>query len=1571
MKKAVCAVIPAAALLFASCNFWNEPVKDFFEYWTSEAYISGWDARAAKQNDSSGVTSIASGADAEVLLKAENPKGFHFIMPTPGSSEMIDFTGLSAQPVPGTDYTLTQVSADTLKLTYKSSFLQAHEWGNGDFGAVITLHADDGRKFKRPYSFNLKANTPPPAPTFILAKTAATPEEYVLCLKVAASEMARMVNGEMLHKDIAKIDIGGSVYDLTVNAARTDFVKPPAPAGANAHFIDFAAVRQLTTPPQPAVPADTWVLYYKTDVSVGSGAYREYPVRLMDEKGLVSETLTAGTATTEPPPENVTVTTGEQGTGSGTYTAPFIIKGAASAPEALLQIGNVAGTTVHCTVTEVVAATTAQYEGNPVTFPLTLNGQTAKLYKVEYYTDGTGFKPSQVKTKYYKVAKSYTITFSVNGQGGSLTGTYNGNAQRATSGGGTKTVRAAAGETISFSAAAESADYAVHSWTGVTASPPSGTTAALTVTGDATVTVKFYETTLDVNSHTTEAWKKLKERIAAAPSGGTLKISGTIPIQSTTAPGNSGEIIIDKDLTIEAKTGTATLDANESAFSTGEGKHRIFRVKDGKQLTLKNLTLINGYAGKSTVDNLGTTGGGIRLESGTVSLSGVTISGCKAITTTALGGGGSWHGDGGGIYVVSGNIIMENTTLSANDASAHGGAVYLNGGTLTMKGSSVITPSTISNANKTGKNDVHLKGGAKIIVDDALTGTAPVARIKVAYNEYLPTRQVLDGTAVGANNTKFIVTDQDLGTDNGGVHVRKWKIKSNGYLESEEVTLDGSEIRAWQALKDAVRTASDGDVIAINGTIQATNLGTGEYVDNGEIVIDKNLTIKKADTAATAVLDANKDAGSKPKHRIFKVEAGKTLTLQNLTLKGGIAEMSDMDGGGGVYVETSGKLIMTGSSITDCEAIGDTVHNNYGEGGGVCNKGTVEMTGGEIKNNKARNGGGIFVNDGCILTLDKYTGGGTPQGVRIIGNEAGRGGGVRANNSTVTMTGCIILGNKSTDTLTNLSNAGGGGGVDIHGNTSGRPITMTDCTIQGNTAATNGGGVNIESATVNITNCTLTGNSATDGGGIYAIKLTSSTSASTVTISGCTIGGTTAADANKATGSDGQGGAIYVGTGCILTMQDNAQLTGNTATKSGGGVYSRGVFKMTGGEIKSNTAQYGGGIYVKDSVATLTMSGGTISANNAVADSNDSGRGGDGGGVYIDGAKFTLTAGTISNNTADKDGGGVRVFGGVFTMEGGVIQGNTVTGTSTVQNSGHGGGVEIVAAVMNMKGGEIKNNTAKNGGGGVSLGLSGASNSVLNMSGGTISGNTLTETSGKGAGVEFFTESTTHSGTTYYTRMKMSGSAKVDTNNDVYVNNSRMITVDGALTGTAPAARITPKTYAAGLQVLEAGTGVNLASEAGKFTVTPKSGTPPEYWGINNTGNLTQDKTSIFNAVSNDQIKAAESSMTATQIADRKANLLGKLVLYKTSEGNYGIMRVTAVDNTEAGYIRIDYKTFNSDGSIKKSENNRKVNGTYSFDLDKGIDSGGDFDFWLENLNSTDAGRLFKPANGAKFYVLP
>ena len=73
--------------------------------------------------------------------------------------------------------------------------------------------------------------------------------------------------------------------------------------------------------------------------------------------------------------------------------------------------------------------------------------------------------------------------------------------------------------------------------------------------------------------------------------------------------------------------------------------------------------------------------------------------------------------------------------------------------------------------------------------------------------------------------------------------------------------------------------------------------------------------------------------------------------------------------------------------------------------------------------------------------------------------------------------------------------------------------------------------------------------------------------------------------------------------------------------------------------------------------------------------------------------------------------------------------------------------------------------------------------------------------------------------------------------NDVYLKDSRMINIVGALTGTAPVARITPENYAYTTQVLygaiTAGTAPN--QNYTKFDVTPYGSI---LWTINSSGCL-------------------------------------------------------------------------------------------------------------------------------------
>ena len=210
-------------------------------------------------------------------------------------------------------------------------------------------------------------------------------------------------------------------------------------------------------------------------------------------------------------------------------------------------------------------------------------------------------------------------------------------------------------------------------------------------------------------------------------------------------------------------------------------------------------------------------------------------------------------------------------------------------------------------------------------------------------------------------------------------------------------------------------------------------------------------------------------------------------------------------------------------------------------------------------------------------------------------------------------------------------------------------------------------------------------------------------------------------------------------------------------------------------------------------------------------------------------------------------------------------------------------------------------------------------------------------------------------------------------NNDVFLTESKKINLIDTLTGTSPVARITVGTnkYKEGEQVLDGDItkGAPPNQNYTKFTVT-RGGSPQKNWYVGNDGKLTNDLDAIFDSTTKEKIKALESAMSNTQITDRKAKLLNKLILYKTSENNYGIMHVTAVDDTIPGSITFSYKTFNSVGSIKQSDNNHTEAGTNTFDLDSGISETNDGreDFWLENGGGK---QHFTPKNSAKFYVLP
>ena len=147
------------------------------------------------------------------------------------------------------------------------------------------------------------------------------------------------------------------------------------------------------------------------------------------------------------------------------------------------------------------------------------------------------------------------------------------------------------------------------------------------------------------------------------------------------------------------------------------------------------------------------------------------------------------------------------------------------------------------------------------------------------------------------------------------------------------------------------------------------------------------------------------------------------------------------------------------------------------------------------------------------------------------------------------------------------SNAGGGSiRIGAYAN-----ATLYSGTLTGNSTTENGGAVSVgDNGGFTMQGGAITGNSAANGGGIYA-------NAGSVTINGGVISNNRAAN----------GGGIYAASGAQFHLNGGG-IQNNVATEEGGGVYCSRLYSQNtgrcefyGGTISGNTAQRGGGAYVR------------------------------------------------------------------------------------------------------------------------------------------------------------------------------------------------------------------------------------------------------------------------------------------------------------------------------------------------------------------------------------------------------
>ncbi len=372
------------------------------------------------------------------------------------------------------------------------------------------------------------------------------------------------------------------------------------------------------------------------------------------------------------------------------------------------------------------------------------------------------------------------------------------------------------------------------------------------------------------------------------------------------------------------------------------------------------------------------------------------------------------------------------------------------------------------------------------------------------------------------------------------------------------------------------------------------------------------------------------------------------LSLTKVGITGGQAN----DSGGGLWVETTGKVNISGSFFSNNEA-------TNGAGGGlyvVADAGvTVSKT--VIAFNDAPNasGGGAFLGSlgtkGFVTVSDS----------RFSKNSGGDGAGLYAE-----LTGTRPAMVKNSTFSDNIS-ATSGGGLALNNCFA----TVSGSLVSGNSAPLGGGLVSGPLGTATITKTVFAGNEATEGGAVYR------SASGTLKIAGSQFFGNSSTGTGGALGlidasvaissslfsgntSDLDGGAISQRNGSLV-IQGTSFIANRSITSAGGAILADADVTVSGGKFLHNTAgSNGGAIFTKRSSAA---SAGALAVTGTLFQGNADDSGG-GALFFFDDSTATIKGAKFIENFSKSPGGAISsATTGTIDVSGSLFRGN-VAGSS-------------------------------------------------------------------------------------------------------------------------------------------------------------------------------------------------------------------------------------------------------------------------------------------------------------------
>lgn len=373
---------------------------------------------------------------------------------------------------------------------------------------------------------------------------------------------------------------------------------------------------------------------------------------------------------------------------------------------------------------------------------------------------------------------------------------------------------------------------------------------------------------------------------ADAPAG--LSITGGTVGQSgsgNTAKNNGGGIAIDPGgtptLTSNVTLSGVTLKGNTADSDTNGSGSGGAIFGDGRAQVTTSLTSTPTIGGTTAgEENTAAVGGGLFVNSGSVSVTGGTLNGNKART------------NGGGIAVAGGTATLDGITIqsniadSDNNGSGDGGGIYRTGGTLNLNNTITIGGAVTGNGNSA------VNGG---------------------------------GIASTAGNVSMT---------NGSIRFNKAKNNGGGVLftGAGTLTLSGVQILNNQANSDASGGGDGGGIHNSGTTVNITNnsalgsAGNGNSAANGGAIANTGGTFTYTGTGAAGGTIVGNSATSNGGGVFVN---GGTVNLSVLQITGNSAT-----GNGGAAQVTSGALNISLSRI---------VGNTAAAGSGVAQSGGTAL----------------------------------------------------------------------------------------------------------------------------------------------------------------------------------------------------------------------------------------------------------------------------------------------------------------------------------------------------------------------------------------------------------------------------------------------------------------------------------------------------------------------------------------------------------------------------------------------------------------------------------------------------